>query len=552
MPTRYVVKHSTGLLFHDDFNRSDRVLNGDNDWVADRGTWNIVGSVAVVTVDASGSNRNNIARNERIEDTEYVIEARCRVLSATPYMGVLVVGQSPGTVTTHDGNCHRWSLKQGESYGVQVYDAVNQGWSTDFGVTVASTVWHRLKMSRRVEGPNNNRFDLVQNLDDYQLLDFDVTHVPTPGLGNPGLVSFGGTAVEFDEVWVYSHPKISLGGLEVGWGFRLFDSAGSVVASSGGPTAGTATLNTLTVFDSPHTGYLQAYSDQGTWAAPIDGARYPPSGFDQFYGGDLYELSTEPPKATYTVQIGWTASEEWPAKWTQANADVSDKACRITIDRRAGNPTPSVDTAEIEFDDDDGRFVPGRADSPMYPYVTTNRPMRILGTYQGSVTPMFSGYTALYTVGMRRPYQTTIRCESPLRLLLPVRVTPQPVVDGYVYNAGDLGHSALWHLLEAVGTAPGGFAIPEAARFIDSSEETIEGTWGGEEDTFGSYLEDLACRTNARFWIEPEYRTLSTEQDWSFYWQSRQTAFDRAADWAWDTEEGDADDIVPTFPGDQL
>ena len=70
-----------------------------------------------------------------------------------------------------------------------------------------------------------------------------------------------------------------------GVGYRVINSSGGVVGAGTADSTGLASISGTY----PVTGYVQGYSDPGTWASPISGQRYPASGNTTIAAGNIFD-----------------------------------------------------------------------------------------------------------------------------------------------------------------------------------------------------------------------------------------------------------------------
>ncbi|MFF4752649.1 LamG-like jellyroll fold domain-containing protein [Streptomyces sp. NPDC002514] len=94
------------------------------------------------------------------------------------------------------------------------------------------------------------------------------------------------------------------------------------------------------------------------------------------------------------VEMGWGGLVQDPAAitWTDISQYV-DIAQGVTITRGASDELSETQpgTASLRLDNQDGRFTPGNAASPYYPYVRRNAPIRISVVTGATVKPRFYG-----------------------------------------------------------------------------------------------------------------------------------------------------------------
>ncbi|MER8004992.1 LamG-like jellyroll fold domain-containing protein [Streptomyces sp. NPDC094149] len=99
------------------------------------------------------------------------------------------------------------------------------------------------------------------------------------------------------------------------------------------------------------------------------------------------------------VEMGWGGLVQDPATitWTDISSYVDDTKSGVTITRGASDELSETQpgTATLRLDNQDGRFTPGNASSPYYPFVRRNAPIRV----SVAVMPTVSG-AAPYPLAM--------------------------------------------------------------------------------------------------------------------------------------------------------
>lgn len=91
----------------------------------------------------------------------------------------------------------------------------------------------------------------------------------------------------------------------------------------------------------------------------------------------------------FLVEMGWGGLVQAPATitWTEVSSFVSTPQ-KVTITRGASDELAETQpgTASLALDNSDGRFTPGNAASPYYPFVRRNTPVRIAVTLMPTVS----------------------------------------------------------------------------------------------------------------------------------------------------------------------
>jgi hypothetical protein len=277
-----LVQDSSGIVFYDDFGRSDRNLNGDNGWVTDTGTWEIVSGLAVNT---SGGNFDRNRQAGMTARTAGVYEARFQVAAGRYSMLRFLAADA-----SNDWHIDLDANNGDKHLAYHALPGVSDNRVASPSLTMNSS-FHTIKA--RYTGSR----DFVLWFDHASPAalgtlgtPFHSTLGPTAA-GYVGLMAYGGGCF-YDWVLVSADHLITVNSLSTGWGFRLLDPSDAPVGSSGAESGGTATLSVATLFDGLYTGHLQVYQDPGTWALPVTGARYPSgSGDADMCGGGIYHAA---------------------------------------------------------------------------------------------------------------------------------------------------------------------------------------------------------------------------------------------------------------------
>jgi hypothetical protein len=272
-----LTRTASGIIFYDDFARSDRALNGDNGWVDDAGTWSIVSGVAT----SSGGNFDRNRNTGMTSTAAGIWEARAKAPSGGIYHMLRLLAPS-------SADDYHLDLKGDNTDKRLSRAASSDNTLASLTLTMDATSYHVVKV--RYSGTRDFVvwFDRAAGVLGSLGTPFHSTTGPTAA-GVVGLMGYGGAPL-FDWVLVSSDHLITVTGLTGTQGFRLFDSGASVIGSSGTQSSGSATLDLATLTDGLTTGFLQVYDDAGTWAVPTTGARYPAvsGNATDICGGDVY------------------------------------------------------------------------------------------------------------------------------------------------------------------------------------------------------------------------------------------------------------------------
>jgi hypothetical protein len=269
-----LARTTSGIVFSDTFNRADGSPGGN--WTADQGTWAISSNVLQNT---SAANFDRI-RNTGVSLADGVYEARVRAPASGRYAGLRILAPDA------NDDYHLW---------------LHDGSDNSLGYAAASD--SRISSNLITEDGNFHVLKLIYITSRKFVVYYDHVAVlgsvaapftsgagPTATAG-VGFMAYNGQS-DFDWVLVSSDHLISVGGLAAGQGFQLLDPSDVAIGSSGAESGGTATLDISGLVDGLTTGYIQTYDDQGTWAVPTPGGRYPASSTaSDICGGDVYTLS---------------------------------------------------------------------------------------------------------------------------------------------------------------------------------------------------------------------------------------------------------------------
>ncbi len=271
-----LTRTTSGVIFFDDFVRSDRALNGDNGWVTDTGTWAIVSNVATNT-SAGNFDRN---RNTGVSATTAMYEHRVKTPGVF-YGGIRFLAPSSSD------DWHQWIVgnnsDQRLAYGANSDNTVATigalgGDTTNFHVV---KVWYAATRNFVVWHNHVLKLGTIAS-------PFTPAAVGPTAAANVGFMTYGG-AVLFDWVLVSSSYLITVTGLTGTQAFRLFASGGATIGSSAAQTAGSATLDISGLVDGLTVGYVELHTTT-SFASLV--ARYPSAGdATDLCGGDVLTLT---------------------------------------------------------------------------------------------------------------------------------------------------------------------------------------------------------------------------------------------------------------------
>lgn len=277
-----LARTTSGIIFFDDFVRSDRALNGDNGWVDDAGTWSIVSNVAT----SSGGNFDRCRNTGMTATAAGMWEARAKAPSGGVYHMLRFMASS-STVDYHfdmkgDNSDKRFSVNAATD---------NPNIATGLGMTMDATSYHVIKCLYIPTRKGVVWFDHVVRLGTSPAVPFDWSGGSTgpTAAAAIGMMGYGGAPL-FDWVLVSSGYQITVTGLTGTQAFRLFASGGATIGSSAAQTAGSATLDIATLVDGLTTGYIEVHP---TTSFASMQARYPAVSGDatDIAGGDSYAFS---------------------------------------------------------------------------------------------------------------------------------------------------------------------------------------------------------------------------------------------------------------------
>ncbi len=274
-----LTRSTSGVLFFDDFVRSDRALNGDNGWVDDANTWSIASNVAT----SSGQNFARCRNTGMTPAAAAVWEARAKAPSGSIYhmLRMLVPSSSDDYHFDLKGDNSDKRLSRTASTDTTIASGLT--------LTMDATSYHVIKAlyvptQKWVVWFDHSATTALGTLGS----PFNGGAGPTAA-GVVGMMGFGGAPL-FDWVLVSSDHIITVTGLSGTQAFRLFASGGATIGSSAAQTAGSATLDIATLTDGLTTGYIEVHP---TTSFASMQARYPAVSGDatDIAGGDSYAFS---------------------------------------------------------------------------------------------------------------------------------------------------------------------------------------------------------------------------------------------------------------------
>ncbi len=275
-PAGLLTRTTSGILFFDDFVRSDRALNGDNGWVDDANTWSIVSNVAT----SSGQNFARCRNTGMTPVAAAIWEARVQSPSGGIYSMLRLLAPS-------SSDDYHLDLK-GDNSDKRLSRAASTDTTIATLTCTMNTSYHVIKV--RYSGTRDFVvwFDHAAGVLGSLGTPFTSGAGPTAA-GVVGMMGYGGAPL-FDWVLVSSSHILTVTGLSGTQAFRLFASGGGTIGSSGAQTAGSATLDLSTLVDGLTTGYIEVHPS--TAFASMQ-ARYPAVSGDatDIAGGDSYAFS---------------------------------------------------------------------------------------------------------------------------------------------------------------------------------------------------------------------------------------------------------------------
>lgn len=267
-----LTRSASGILFFDDFVRSDRALNGDNGWVDDANTWSIVSNVAT----SSGQNFARCRNTGMTPVADAVYEARAQAPSGGIYHMLRLLAPSAA-------DDYHLDMK-GDNTDKRLARAASTDTTLASITLTMDTSYHVVKVRYSATRNFLVWFDHVLKLGSLGT-PFNAGAGPTAA-GAVGMMGYGGAPL-FDWVLVSSSHTITVTGLSGTQAFRLFASGGATIGSSAAQSGGSATLDIALLVDGLTTGYIEVHSS--TAFASMQ-ARYPAVSGDatDIAGGDSY------------------------------------------------------------------------------------------------------------------------------------------------------------------------------------------------------------------------------------------------------------------------
>jgi len=362
----------------------------------------------------------------------------------------------------------------------------------------------------------------------------------------PGLVYRQNIGMRWRNYKVYYDYRILVKGLSSSEAFRVFDTSGTPIFSSGAQSGGEAHVNVHTTAW-PIAGYIQIYSDT-TWAAPLSNGRYPSAGnAPDISGGDIYDQVTASSPDRIGVLVNWEADDDW---LSHSGDDVTVDHVESHITQVAANPRIEVDTWILTLRDPTGRYVPADTNSPLYSNVKLEREARWNIDRGGTKVCRFHGKIREFAPSF--PHKTdadrrqhcVIRVESPLRDLVDAKVTLVTVPSGILVKPDGTGVIA--DLLALIPDI-----IPAVTWQLEPNDVSITDAFLSSGMGLQSALEQCAIIGDAVYYIKPHFRVSSTEPKFYFVWRPRTT--DRATvDHSWVDVNDDISFLTPRFTSDDL
>jgi hypothetical protein len=469
---------------------------------------------------------------------------------------------SPGFATANPtpGLCANGALDHSEDTRVVVWDGAFEwreragaDWGSGFAITTGSSgvpmtnnVFYRLRLASVQQStiPSSHARggfwlgNTEVRLDDSTLgIGTGINSgVPT----YPGIISWENAGTRIRNYAVYRDYRVTVNGLTGTQGFQLVTPGGTY---SSAVQSGNAAHVDVGAADWPLTGHIQIYNDAGTWADPVDvvTGRYPQSSGDatDIVGGDIYERSSR----TLGLQVNWQKDAAgWPGEWSQPYGDIP---CLrdVTYKRSGSSGTVVQETLTARFQDLDGTYVAGLKDSALAPLVQLGAPARFVVQDAGFRDSLFYGELTKIQNGMEWPYESTITIQGVLQRYAGVQILPQFWTDTPVYDSTDadsIANSPLTIILRLGG-------IPSDHHQIDAGIYPHLQGYGGQPTTLGEALATLARVCQAFYWIQPYYKTLSTEVNYYFRWQPKDKRKGATPDLTWDDATDAPQRLIPTL-----
>lgn len=370
----------------------------------------------------------------------------------------------------------------------------------------------------------------------------------------PGVYYFAAPNARWRNIKVYRDYRITVQGLSGTMAFRLYDSLGAVLASSGAQSGGEAHVN-VHLLSWPITGYIQVFTTD-TYAIALPQGRYPTlHGLaTDLTGGDVFDQVTI---TGYSVgiQINWDDSRDSgpDAEWAiPSSKNVEGDLVALDLSVVAADPRIEVDTCQLTLRDPNGQYVPANTAGALYPNVRLAREGRVIFTVDGVSACRFYGLVSEYhPLLMDRAtnppeQQCVIRLESPLRALASSQVQLGGAPSGVLVNPDgvtgvipsiltllpDLFPAITWALDPTPDEAPVGFLSPTM--------------------TVQTALEQCAILSDSIYAITPHLKLSTAEPNYYFKWQSRDVALAASADHVWRDIDGSIGRLDARYTADIL
>lgn len=371
----------------------------------------------------------------------------------------------------------------------------------------------------------------------------------------PAIFQWSNVAVvQWQFISVYRDFALTIRGLDPSWGVRFVDSNYGTGTTDIHVDANGEVRYTMPLGINPPIAYgtqVTIYTDPGTWLVPLAGGSATLGDMDPgitdgvFWPGCIIEWSTQ------TIdRIGMLVNWENDDDWTSHSADdVTASLTGVKIVQVAADPRIEVDTMLVTLKDPNGRYVPGRVESPLYGLVRLDREVRWNVERNGIKVCRFYGKVKEYApilphkTDVDRFQKCQIRVESPLRELTDSKLTLVTPPSG-VLVAPD-GSGVIAALLSLVPE----IIPPETWRLIPT-DVTPEAGFLTSGMSLQTALEQCAILADAVYYIDPHYReTLSPK--FYFRWTPRTTSH-AVVDHTWVETQDTVSFLAPRFTADEL
>lgn len=365
----------------------------------------------------------------------------------------------------------------------------------------------------------------------------------------PGVTFFGAPGLRIRNFRSYKDYRLTVKGLVGSMAFRLYDAGGTPVLDSAPQSGGEAHVN-IHLLPWPFTGHIQVFTDN-SWDAPYAQGRWPnTSGNDNnLVGGDVFDQVTSGARPGILMNFLNTPSTDFPNEWGLAT-DVTPDVIRCQITQVAADPRIEVDTCILTLQDPDGKYVPARTESPLYPNVRLEREGRVVLTHNNIHVCRFYGKAKEYQTQFPHKTDTDriqkaiIRLESPLRELVDSKI--QILVPPFGVLVKPDGTGVIADLM--------GFAndvIPPETLALEPCDVEITQTFLTANMSIQQALEQCCIIGDAVIFIRPHYRVLSSEPNFFFVFRPRTTPRS-VVDHTWIDTVGNISYMTPRFTGDDI